>query len=246
MRVYVKTLFVVSLMVLFNYFLAFHQVLTIPEHVLNTFFNLFGVLYAIIIGFAIYLVLDDYEEIKHYMQDEVNEIQDLRDYLMYVDNQEDLVKEIRGKIKVYVEMIVKKDWPAMCGSKKINMDTPPEAYDIMKSINKIRVTDPSDSIALEKLMECLAKATDYRSDRLIASRERLPALIRHVIVILSLFLVITFSFIPIQDLRINLGLNALNSFGISLIYFVITDLDYPFGGVWRITSEEFEDLSKSL
>lgn len=244
MIVYLKTLVAVACILTLNYFLAVYQTFTIEKEVLNVFFGLFGVIYAIIIGFAIYLVLDDYNEVKSYIYAEVNELQDFRDYLMYVDNQDDLVQEIRTKIKQYVQAVVQKEWPAMAKNKDIDMDTPPEIYAIMKSINKIKPTNQSDITALERLIQSIGNITTYRTDRLLASHTKLPALVQHIIFILSLFIVVIFTLIPISNFWVNMGLNALNTFGIALIYFVIIDLNDPFAGVWCISPKPFEDLLK--
>lgn len=248
MRIYLKVFFVVLLILAFNFLLAkLHWTLpATDEKIMEIFFSLFGVIYAIIVGFAMYIVLDDYNEIKHYIHAEVNELQDLRDYLMWVDNQPKILQEIREKIKTYVEFIIFKDWPYMSKAQNADMDTPPEVYDLMKSINKIKPSNDSDVAALTRLIESIASLNNYRTDRLLSSHERLPGLIKHLIFILSLFIVFTFSLIPVSTFWVNMGLNALNSFGIAFIYFVIIDLDYPFSGVWCIKNEPYQQLLKRV
>jgi len=246
MSVYLKTLCVVICILAFNYALTLHPGIPLSFGLLEVFFNIFGVLYAIIVGFVIYLVLDNYNDIKSYIDSEINEIQDLRDYLIYVDEQEELKKEIKAKIKKYLDFVIHEEWPAMESYKKIDMDTPPIIYEIMVAINKIKVNNPSDQVALEKLIGSVAGITTYRTNRLSASLERLPMLMRHLIAILSAFIVLSFTLIPIENFWVNMGLNAISGFGISLIYFIIEDLDYPFGGVWSIKPEAFEELMKKL
>lgn len=237
---------VVLCILAFNYLLALHPTLTLNVNLLEIFFNLFGILYAIIIGFAIYVVLNNYNEIKYYMSNEINELQDLRDYLMYVDGQEETKKGIKKNIKRYVESVIHQEWTAMSLGKEVDIDTPAELYDVMVAVNKIEPANASDNVALDKLIGSISAITTYRTNRLNASIEKLPPLLRHLILILSVFIVFTFTLIPIDNFWVNMGLNGLNSFGIALIYFVIIDLDYPFGGVWCITPKPFEDFLKKL
>lgn len=246
MKVYLKTFLAMACILVLNYLLTLHPAFAIESNLLEIFFNLFGMIYAIIVGFAIYVVLNNYNEIRYYMSNEVNELQCLRDYLMYVDNQDDVKKEIKGKIKLYVESVVYKEWPAMIKSQKIDLDTPRELYDLMTAVNKIQPANASDNMALEKLIGSVSAITVHRTNRLSASLEKLPPLIRHLIFTLSMFIVVAFAFIPASNFWVNMGLNALNSFGIAFIYFVILDLDYPFGGVWCITPESFAELIPKL
>lgn len=246
MKIYFKTLFVVLIILVVNYLLYLHPLVTIDAASLEIFFNLFGVIYAIIIGFAIYLVLDNYNEIKYYMNCEVNELQDLRDFLMYVDNQKETNQEILQNIRKYAQSVVEVEWPAMCAYKSVDFDTPEPIYAIMKSVNKIQVNNESDKDALAKLIQNIADITTHRTNRLTASVDRLPSLFKHLIIMLSVVVVFSFTMIPIQNFWVNMGLNAVNSFGIALIYFIINDLDYPFGGVWSLQPTPFQDFLKKL
>ena len=240
MGVYIKTILVVIAILGFNYLLILYPFANIDTNILEVFFSLFGVLYAIIIGFAIYVVLDNYNQVKQCMGKEINELQDLRDYLMYVDDQDEVKEKILKDINAYVQSVISKEWPAMISCQDVDSDTPAEIYAIAQNINTIKTNNPSDSIALERLINSLSAVTTYRTERLVASIEKLPALLRHVIFILSLFIIMVFMLIPITSVWLNMGLNALNSFGIVLIYFVIMDLDYPFGGVWSIRPNPYE------
>ena len=245
MRIYFKTFFVVACVVGLTHYLSTcpcAKQFVIPGNGLEVFFGLFGVLYAIIIGFAIFEVLRNYNEIKALMNAEVNELQDLRDYLMYVDGQDETKKEIVSHIKRYAESVVNEEWPAMCSYKKLDIDTPDQMYDVMKSVNKIKPANDSDVMALQKLIDTIGTVTTHRTDRITASIERLPSLLTQLIFILSLFMVSIFAMIPIDSMVIKMTLIGINTFGIAFIYFVIRDLDYPFGGIWSIQPEPFKDF----
>lgn len=244
MKVYAKVFFVVIVVSIINYLLILHPVASVGTDSLEIFFSLFGMIYAIIVGFSILVVLNNYNEIRLHMNAEINELQDLRDYLMYVDNQNEVRDEIAKNIREYAVFIVEKEWPAISHYQEVDFDTPPAIYEIMKSVNKIQPTNQSDIVALERLITTIAEITTARTNRLTASVDRLPALLRHLIVILSAVIIFSFTMIPIKEIWLNILLNAVNSFGIALIYFVIMDLDYPFGGVWSIQPEPFQAFLK--
>ena len=222
------------------------QPVSVDLNVLQCFFEIFGVVYAIIVGFAMLIVSDNYSLFKQRLHAEIDDLQDLRDYLMYVDNQDGVVKEIRANIKKYVELVLEKEWPEMTGKGEVEMDTPEEMYAIMRGINKIRRTNESDGVALEKLISTVASITTHRMERLHAGREKLPPPLRYLILILSAIILFAFSLIPVTYLAASILLGSLLTLSIVLIVFVIFDIADPFRGVWRIGPDQFDDLRKRL
>ena len=238
-----RTIITTGLAILgFSYLLIAYPLWHIESGILEVFFGVFGVIYAIVAGFIILVLLENYNAIKAYIWAEVNALQDLRDYLIYVDNQDAVIDEIKGTIKIYVESIIEKEWTGMVGFGKVDMDTSAEVYEVMKSINKIRVTNQSDAVALDKLIDTVGEITTHRTNRLCASGEKLPFLLMLYIVILSVLLVFIFSLIPLQDTITRFLLNGVNVFSVVFIYIIIWDLSHPFNGAWSINNEPYRDL----
>ncbi len=229
-----------------GFLLITHPILQTDQNTLEVFFGVFGVIYAIVAGFIIVVLLENYRAIKGHIWAEVNALQDLRDYLIYVDNQQHVVGEIKGTIKMYVESIITQEWPDMVNCRKINMDTPTTIYAIMQGINRIDVTNSSDAVALSKLIDTLGEITTHRTNRLYASGEKLPFLLMLFIVILSILVVFAFTLLPIEDMTIRILLNGINMFAVVFSYIVIQDLSHPFQGAWCINSEPYQDLLKTM
>lgn len=214
----------------------------IEESLLEVFFGVFGVIYAIIAGFVILVLLQNYNTIKVHIWAEVNALQDLRDYLIYVDNQNNVVEKMRKTIKNYVESIIEKEWKDMVGSGKVDMDTSAEIYEIMKSINTIKVTNPSDAVALNKLIDTLGNITTHSTNRLYSSGEKLPFLLFLFVIILSILVVFIFTLLPIQDTLTRFLLNGVNIFTAVFIYIIIWDLNHPFKGTWSINYKPYQNF----
>ncbi len=229
-----------------SYLLITYPGLQIEVGILEVFFGVFGVIYAIVAGFIILALLENYNAIKAHIWAEVNALQDLRDYLIYVDNQNDVVDEIKGTIKVYVESVIEKEWPQMISSGKMDMDTPAEIYEVMKSINNIEITNRSDAVALGKLIDTVGEITTHRTNRLYESGEKLPFLLMLFIIILSILVIFTFSLLPVQDMITSFLLNGINIFAVVFIYIVIQDLSRPFRGAWSISNEPYRDLLTTM
>lgn len=242
-----RSIIITGLVILgLSYLLITYPSLQTEESILEVFFGVFGVIYAIVAGFIILVLLENYNAIKAHIWAEVNALQDLRDYLIYVDNQNDVVDEIKGTIKVYVASVIEKEWPKMISSGKVDMDTPVEIYEVMKSINHIEITNRSDAVALGKLIDTVGDITTHRTNRLYSSGERLPFLLMLFIIILSVLVILTFTFLPIEDMLIRFLLNGINIFVVVFNYIVIQDLSHPFKGAWSINNEPYRDLLTTM
>lgn len=240
MRVYSKTVVAVAIVTVIDCLLAQTSWWHLPESTLEIFFSVFGVVYAIIVGFAMYEALSNYSQIRQFMNSEVNELQDLRDYLMYVDGQEETKQEIEASINRYVQSVVEKEWPAMSANQLIDVDTPDELYRVMQGTSKLKSQGEKNVLAVDRLVDTIAKVTTHRTNRITASVERLPSLLVQLLSILSLFMITSFTLIPLDAAALKLLLTIANSFGIAFTYFVILDLDYPFHGVWSLQPRPFE------
>lgn len=242
MIVYLKTAVLMVVILILGYILTFAQWRVIDGQILETFFSAFGTIYAIVIGFVIYQVTNYYNELKSYIVSEINAIQDLRDFLVFIDDHDDIVKDVIEKLNVYVMSIIKVEWPDMISQSTTSMKSSGKLYEVMKSVNKINPDNQSDIVALEKLIHTTSEITTYRTNRLNESKENLPPLLKQLVIMLSTFIVIAFTFVPIDEPVVRVILTAAIAFAVSLIYFVIIDLDNAYTGTWAVSNQQYVDL----
>jgi len=246
MRIYTKALGLSIFVAGLSYLIVTFDLIRIDTSVLEVFFSVFGTIYAIMVGFVIMVLLNQYSTIKDHIGSEINALQDLRDYLVYLDNNDRIRADIKDRIKEYVESVIETEWPQMVGTGKVDTDTSPELYAIMEAIHEIKPTNQSDIVALDKLIDTVGCITTYRTDRLYACSEKLPPLLKNITMFLSFSLVIIFLGLSISNPALKMLLSAVMTFAISLIESVLVDLDNPFKGDWCITSEAFGDLLKKF
>ncbi|WP_372369235.1 DUF4239 domain-containing protein [Candidatus Uabimicrobium sp. HlEnr_7] len=210
------------------------------------FFSILGTIYAVMSGFVMLVVLDNYTKIKDHLAEEVNSLQDLRDFLLYVDNQEENVQNVKDKLKVYVDSLVGTEWSSMMKKKKVHVDTSDEIYSLMDSIHKLEISNDSDQVALGKLIEVVGRVTTLRTERLTACSEALPRSLLHVMLLLSWAVIIVFMLVPVGNFFMIVALNGFVAFVVTMIYGMIQDLNNPFKGSWRLKPDLFVDLQKNL
>jgi hypothetical protein len=226
-----------------GYGLSLGQWKAVDISILETFFGAFGTIYAIIIGFVIFQVLDYYNQLKSHISSEINAIQNLRDFLAFIDDCDDEVKKTLELIDDYVESIIEDEWPDMLSDQKTNMDTSSALHQIIKSVNAINPQNQSDLVALEKLIQTISEISTHRTHRLKESRmNRLPTLLKQLVIILSSFMILAFTFMPLEDMVVKVIFSSAMTFAVTLIYFVILDLDSAYTGTWAITNERYKEL----
>lgn len=253
MQLYLKTMLLGGFFWFIAFGLPWVTGVRIPSDVLEVFFGLFGGCYAIIVGFVIFMAIDSFYQVKRLVAAEVNALQDLRDFLLFVDPDPDDPSDtnraardsVRSALVGYLQHVVHTDWPAMVAGKRQTAsfrDTPPAMIQLMQAVNRIRVGNASDEVALTLMVQTLAQITTYRTDRLAAAGSRLPPALRQLLLWLSLVAVVVFSFFGIESVVVQTSLNAAISFSIAFIYHIVMDLNDPFSGNWSIEKDDFVDL----
>ena len=225
--------------------------ISISTEILEVYFSVFGTIYAIVIGFILYVVISNYDEINKQLNLEINSLQDLRDYLLYIDYDKESVYIIREKIKLYIESVINKEWVELKKGKVIDNDTNKELSAIIKAINRIKLDgqDANDKIAVGMLIKTFGDVTTYRTNRINSVSEKLPKVLIHLLFFLSFGIVLPFSFLPLIG-WLWLISNFFSAFALVYLLNVIRDLNNHFNGYWCISDKPFrlffEKIKKSL
>ena len=114
------------------------------------FFTVFGVIYAIVAGFLLVEVLGRYSTLSNTIEAELNAIECLRDYLVYLDDDQNSIKsEIRSSLKSYLISVRDEEWPAMSEEDSfVDSDTSDELYAVMRAVKGIVSHADIDSVVL--------------------------------------------------------------------------------------------------
>ena len=142
----------------------------------GSFFNVFGVVYAIVAGFLLVTVLSRYSALSQTIEDELNAIESIRDFLVYLDDEQDRAKTAMKKaLADYARSLSTKEWEEMSDPRaRMNSDTSEDLYEVMRKGKKIQVRNESDSVVLSALVDNISEITKLRTRRIALSNERLP------------------------------------------------------------------------
>ena len=208
------------------------------------FFTVFGVIYAIIAGFLLVEVLGRFGALNNAIEAELNAIECLRDYLIYLDDDQ---IEARAKIYStligYVKSVREDEWHEMgAATDMIDSDTSEELYAIMRSIKSVVTRTDTDSVVLASLMDKLSEVTVQRTLRISLVNQRLPVRLRFLLIFMSIVLSIGFLLVPVANIWVHLLMTTTLAISVHLLSLIIEDLDHPFFGVWNIDTSAMDQL----
>lgn len=218
----------------------------VPFDIWSVFFTVFGVIYAIIVGFILFDTPDSYNDLKYAMRDELNAIQDVRDLAIYLREQSEVTKQLLQRVNEYVDSVVNREWKNRIESASpAEGDTSPEIRKIMRTVDKIQVKDQNDELAVDHLIKKIGDLTSYRTKRWHNASDRLSPMLRLLVIFLSSILAIGFILLHTDSVWLHIFLVSAITFSISVTYQVVQELNRPFKGAWSLRKKPFIDLKDS-
>jgi len=226
----------------------FHGPLLQDVEAWGVYFSVFGILYAVIIGFILIQALERFKLLNQTIDLEINAIQDIRDFTLYLDgDQEETCRDIRRALLGYVRSVVEQEWTKMADpSLRGDDDTSPELYELMHATNKIRMTNESDSVALSAIIDHVAKLTTFRTQRFCTAREYTPQQIIGLLIFMSCILVGGLILTAVQTILLHYIMTLCMATAVYLSFKTLSDLDHPLSGVWKVDSRRFKVVISAL
>ena len=212
----------------------------------GAFFTVFGVIYAIVAGFLLITVLSRYSSLSQTIEDELNAVESIRDFLVYFElNQYDTVRAMHASLLRYVRTVATTEWQEMADpSIRTNSDTSEELYEIMRCAGRFRVTEERDSSVLSAVITSISDLAKLRTRRIALANERLPYRLRVLLLFMSVSVAAAFLFVGIRSPFAHIFMTSTLSVSVYLLYWIIEDLDHPFYGVWNVDRTPMDDLIK--
>ncbi len=212
----------------------------------GSFFNVFGVIYAIVAGFLLITVINRYSTLSQTIEDELNAVESIRDFLVYFEaDQRAFVQEMRESLFRYMKTVSTIEWQEMANpATPTNSDTSEELYEIMRCAGKIRVTEKRDSEVLSAVIASVSDLAKMRTRRIALANERLPHRLRILLFFMSVSLVGAFLLVGVRSLFAHIFMTSALSLSVYLLYWIIEDLDHPFYGVWNVDRTPMDELIK--
>jgi hypothetical protein len=224
----------------------FYENIQIDLGAWGVFYTVYGVLYAIIVGFILIGALGKFDQLKMTVDSEINQIQNIRDFLAYFsENQKNAIQDVRIALSAYVHSIFETEWEEMVKKESLP-EFSGELGNVINSVSHLKSEDENDSIALTSTINALSGLTDCRTKRICLAKEEVPPPIMKLLIFMSVVLTIGFMVLGVENFIVHLFFIWSLSTTVQLIINLLTDLNNPLQGIWIIENNQYHSIKSSI
>jgi hypothetical protein len=140
----------------------------------------------------------------------------------------------------YASDVANLEWPAMEASQNLPNESSEVVNEMWTLASQSHAHSSTDAIASYQLMEEMRTLTEHRRIRIMHSKDRLPGILRAVLIAGGIITVAASCFFGVPNFRFRVLHLVVLSFLISLILVAIADLDRPYQGSDVVQPSGFE------
>jgi Na+/proline symporter len=206
-------------------------------------FNAFGVLYAVVVAFVVFVTWEGYDDATKNLQLEASQVIDLFGSAKAFPDPAD--KVIRDGLINYSNSVQNDELKRMAGG-EIGV------YSTGALRNLITVFDgmedkalPNRELYLESLRR-LNSLAEYRRLRIFAGNDVVPPMMWLVMLVGGLIMVLYTYFFGVRNIRAQYMMTSALTIMISLILFLVYVLDHPFTGTGKVSSRPFAEAMELM
>jgi hypothetical protein len=217
----------------------------IPHHVMKShndvagfIFATIGVMYGVILGFAIYMVWADFNGTKNTVALECAEILGMhQDLALYPDGQ--AAQGIQAQLIDYTRLVIHDEFPAMARMRN-SLPTRGALNRVWISLRELQPGDGHAQIVYQEILEDMNRLEKFRLERLEAAQNELPD-VMWLTMIVGAMITISFTFFfGSENTWAQVIMTALLAAMLSTMIFVVMELDHPFLGDASVKPDHYE------
>ena len=207
-----------------------------------------GTVYAVMIGFMLYAVWNNFQTAETNANNEANNLVNL--YRAADGLQEPQRDLIQQAARTYATQVVAQEWPTMrhdVSGKGV------EKYAGQRYVMKLWATitqTPTPSLqqqaSLRQVMGELSSMTEHRRVRLLESRSKMPDILWGVLVMGGIITIGSSCLIGSENVPLHFVLIISLSLLVSLALVAIGDIDRPFQGSVHVTPTAFQQAEDTM
>jgi hypothetical protein len=220
-----------------------HDVLKEHHEVAAVIFNAFGLLYAVVVAFVVFVVWNRYDEASKNLELEASEAADLF-YVVKVFP-DSVSKEMRLALHEYTTNVYREELKMMTKG-ETSQKTLDAIKKLMKTFLSMDVRNLPNEPAYEEAFKRFNSLTQYRRLRIFAAGNSVPNVIWMVLLI-GAFITVSYTyFFGVKKVWPQNLMTAALTITITLILFLIFILDHPYSGSNAISSEPMQKVMESM
>jgi hypothetical protein len=204
-----------------------------------------GTIYAVLLAFVVFVVWQQFNDTRGYIESEANELVDLARTANGLSA--GVARRFLEQADGYVDAVLGEEWRALARNDPAGLE---EGGRIVQRMWDLLVAyEPCSECHKSLYTEALARfndLSDRRSSRLSAGRLRIPLALRLLLYSGAVMTVASMYLLAVESVVIHALITAALAGAISHVLYVIHDLDDCFDGAWQVSRAPFERVQRYL
>ncbi len=198
-----------------------------------------GVLYAVLLAFAVVVVWEKYNQADSEVAKEAGAAATVFRLTRGLDGPHAIA--IRTATANYLKVAIAKDWPAMERERE-SPETTEALNEIYHAVLKFHAFNPGESVVIAELLRQVDSISDARRERLVMADGIVPTII-WIVLFSGAVLTISFTFFfGTANLRAQSAMTGVLSVLIFSGLLTIIAIDHPFAGTVKVGPEALVDV----
>ena len=206
-------------------------------------FNAFGVLYAVVVAFVVFVTWNGYDEATKNLQLEASQVIDLSHSAKAFPDPAS--KVIQDGLINYTNSVLNDELRRMAGG-DIGVSSTGSLRNLIAVFDNMEDKSiPNRELYMESLRR-VNNLAEYRRLRIFAGNDTVPPMMWLVMLVGGLIMVLYTYFFGVRNIRAQYIMTSALTIMISLILFVVYVLDHPFTGTGKVSARPFSEAMELM
>ena len=199
--------------------------------------SVIGTTYAVILGFMLFNVWDNFRVARVNAEAEANSVVNL--YRLASGLEASDAENIRRATGTYAQLMIAEEWPAMehATYSHKGLELTERMWATLSQAGK---SQAASSTVVEQALSELSVLTQRRRMRELQSENGLPGILWAVLIVGAIITVLAGCFLATENYRLHQVLTVCLSLLLGLSLFAIAEIDKPFRGAVRVMPDGFQ------
>ena len=204
-----------------------------------------GGIYAVLLAFIVYVVWNQFNEARTYVEREATALVDLHRTASGLPSPTRI--EIQQALRLYVEQVLELEWRAMAKRDEDTLEKVGAHLDrVWVAIHACRPANECQHAIYSEVLSRYNDLSDMRTSRLSTSRARIPFMMKALLYLGAAIVIGSIYLMAVDSLWVHAAITAALAAAVAHILFLINDLDNAFAGHLQVSKAAFERTRRTF
>lgn len=203
-----------------------------------------GVIYAVLLAFAVITVWEEYEEAADQVRDESSVVAAM--HQLAEELPQNLREPALNELAAYLSAVITTEWPAMAAGRGATDEATAALHQLYQRYLGARPADPAVATLIDKSLDLLIRLSEIRRERLDSAEGSLPAVLGATLVIGAVLTVGFTLFFGAPNVVAQASMTGIICLMVLLVLFATMMLNRPFSGDVSVSPHPLADVLDQL